>query len=110
MLYRTPPYRHVSSQAASADQRSQSSNPAVGLPPEMTFSTLPNIRTVMFTDRVYISYRAKLNCPGRNALPFVQLYRLSGLLENSLELFNCVIYPAPSSGYHGIVVKAGTIR
>ncbi len=64
----------------------------------------------MFSDRVYISYGAKLNCPGGSALPFVQLYRFGDLLENSLELLNCVIGPAPSRAYHGIVVKAGTIR
>ena len=28
-------------------------------------------RRVMFTDRVYIAYRAKPNCPGGSALPFV---------------------------------------
>lgn len=68
------------------------------------------VRPVMSSDRVYISYRVKLNCPGGRALPFVELYRLSDLLEDSRELFNCVIDPAPSRGYHGIVVKAGTIR
>ena len=65
---------------------------------------------VLSSDRVYISYRAKLNCPGGSALSFVYLYSFGDLLENSLELFNCVIDPAPSRGYHGIVVKAGTIR
>ena len=67
-------------------------------------------RPVMFSERVYISSRAKVNCPGGSALSFVQLYRFGDLLENSLELFNCVIGPAPSRGYHGIIVKAGTIR
>lgn len=34
----------VSSQGASADERSQSSSPALTLPPEMTFSTLPPMK------------------------------------------------------------------